>query len=80
VVISCDPKKAPNIKRIALKWGLRAERLGHAIPEKLIVKVDGRTAVAASVSELKQVWDTALTRALHADAPEHLVPEVLQKS
>jgi hypothetical protein len=26
------------------------------------------------------VWDTALVKALHADAPEHLVPEVLQRS
>jgi hypothetical protein len=32
------------------------------------------------VSELRQVWDTALKQALHAEMPEHLVPEVLQKS
>jgi phosphoribosylformylglycinamidine synthase subunit PurL len=80
VVISCDPKKAESIKRIAVKWGLRAEQLGHTIPEKLVVRIDGKIAVAASVSELRQIWDRALTRALHAETPEHLVPEVLQKS
>jgi hypothetical protein len=32
------------------------------------------------VSDLRQVWDTALVKALHADTPEHLVPEILQKS
>ena len=80
VVISCDPKKAENIKRTAIEWGLRAERIGRTIPEKLVIKVDGTTAVSASVSELRQVWDTALVRALHAETPEHLVPETLQKS
>jgi phosphoribosylformylglycinamidine synthase subunit PurL len=80
IVVTCDPEKAASIKQIAVKWGLRADRLGHTIPEKLVVRIDGKTAVAASVLELTQVWDTALTGALHAEAPEHLVPEILQKS
>jgi phosphoribosylformylglycinamidine synthase len=79
-VVTCDPTKAENIKRIAVKWGLRADRLGHTIPEKLVVRIDGKTAVSASVSELSKIWDTALTGALHAATPEHLVPETLQKS
>jgi phosphoribosylformylglycinamidine synthase subunit PurL len=79
-VVTCDPKKAENIKRVAVKWGLRAERLGHTIPEKLVVRIDGTTALEAPVSELRQVWDTALARALHVDTPEHVVPETLQKS
>jgi phosphoribosylformylglycinamidine synthase subunit PurL len=80
VIISCDRKKAESIKRTAVEWGLRAERIGRTIPEKLVIKIDGTTAVSAPVSELRQVWDTALQRALHAETPEHLVPEVLQKS
>jgi phosphoribosylformylglycinamidine synthase subunit PurL len=80
VVISCDLKKAENIKRTAVKWNLRADRIGRTIPEKLVVKIGGISAVSASVSELKQVWESALTRALHAETPEHLVPETLQKS
>jgi hypothetical protein len=32
------------------------------------------------VSELKQVWETALPNSLHLETPEHLVGEVLQKS
>jgi len=80
VVISCDPKKAEIIKQVALKWGVRADRLGQTIPEKLVIRIDGKVAVSAPVSELKQVWDTALTQALHTQTPEHLVPEVLQKS
>jgi phosphoribosylformylglycinamidine synthase subunit PurL len=80
VLISCDPKKAEDIKRIALQWGLKAEQIGHTIPEKLEIRIDGNRAVSAQVSELRQVWDTALLRALHADTREHLVPETLQKS
>jgi phosphoribosylformylglycinamidine synthase len=80
VLISCDPKKTEDIKQIAVRWGVRADRIGRTVPEKLMIRIDGRQAVAASVSELRQAWDTALTKALHAEAPEHLVPEVLQKS
>jgi phosphoribosylformylglycinamidine synthase len=80
VVISCDPKNASIIQQTAVKWGVRADRIGRTIPEKLVVSIDGRQAVSAKVSDLRKVWDTALLKALHVDAPEHLVPEVLQKS
>jgi phosphoribosylformylglycinamidine synthase len=80
VLISCDRKKAENIKQIAVRWGVRADRIGRTVPEKLVIRIDGTQAVAANVSELRQVWDTALTKALHTETPEHLVPEVLQKS
>jgi phosphoribosylformylglycinamidine synthase len=80
VMISCDPKKASIIQQTAVKWGVRADRIGRTIPEKLVISIDGRQAVSAKVSDLRKVWDTALLKALHVDAPEHLVPEVLQKS
>jgi phosphoribosylformylglycinamidine synthase II len=80
VVISCDPKKAEIIQQIAVRWGVRADRIGRTIPEKLVISIDGRQAVSAKVSDLRQIWDTALVKALHVDTPEHLVPEVLQKS
>jgi phosphoribosylformylglycinamidine synthase len=80
VVITCDRKKAENIKQIALQWRVSAERIGRTIPEKLVIQVDEKVSVSALLSELRQVWDTALTRALHAETPEHLVPETLQKS
>jgi phosphoribosylformylglycinamidine synthase len=80
VLISCDQKYTEDIKRTALQWGLRAEGIGRTVPEKLEVRIDGNTAVAASVSELRQLWETALVRALHTETREHLVPETLQKS
>jgi hypothetical protein len=45
----------------------------------LVIRIDGRMAVSASVSELREVWDTALDRALHLETPEHVVPETLEK-
>jgi phosphoribosylformylglycinamidine (FGAM) synthase-like enzyme len=80
VVITCDSKKAGDIQEVGIKWGVRAERIGQTVPEKLNISIDGRQVVAASVSELRSTWESALSRALHAEAPEHLVPEILQKS
>jgi phosphoribosylformylglycinamidine (FGAM) synthase-like enzyme len=80
VLISCDQKKAEIIQQIAVRWGIQADRIGRTVPEKLEIRIDGKTAVSAKVSDLRQVWDTALTKALHTESPEHLVPEVLQKS
>jgi phosphoribosylformylglycinamidine synthase len=80
VVISCDQKKAEIIKQLTLKWGVRAVQIGHTVPEKLEIRIDGKLAVSEKVSELKNDWDTALTKALHTESAEHLVPEILQKS
>jgi phosphoribosylformylglycinamidine synthase subunit PurL len=80
VLISCDSKKTGNIQQIAVKWGVRADRAGRTVPEKLMIRIDGTQAVSANVSDLRQVWDTALARALHTETPEHLVPEVLARS
>ena len=64
VLISCDPKKSGNIQQIAIKWGVWADRAGRTVPEKLTIRIDGRQAVSANVSDLRQVWDTALAKAL----------------
>ncbi|HLJ28622.1 MAG TPA: phosphoribosylformylglycinamidine synthase subunit PurL [Candidatus Angelobacter sp.] len=79
-VITCDYKKAENIQGIAVKWGIKAERIGRTVPENLVIGIDGHRAVSAPVSELKQAWDDALRHALHAEVSEHLVPEILQRS
>jgi phosphoribosylformylglycinamidine synthase len=78
-LVTCDLEKAQSIKQTAVKWGLEAERLGQTIPAMLVIRIDGRMAVSASVSELREVWDTALDRALHLETPEHVVPETLEK-
>jgi phosphoribosylformylglycinamidine synthase len=80
VVISCDPAKTPDIKKIAGNHAITAEILGQTRKDKLEIRRAGKNLLNASVSELKKVWSDALKIALHSETPEHLVPEVLQKS
>jgi phosphoribosylformylglycinamidine synthase len=80
IVISCDPKNVERIKQVAIQYALSAEHIGNTAPEKLEIQVDGKVAVAANVSELREAWSTALERALHAETEEQLVPDVLQRS
>src|SRR5437660_5842265 len=80
VVISCDPRHTRRIKEIAVQYGLAAGLIGHTAPENLEIRLNGKIAVGAAVSELKSAWEGALPRMLHVQTREHLVPEVLQKS
>jgi phosphoribosylformylglycinamidine synthase len=80
VVISCDANKTQTIQQMAVKSGLSAEKLGVTSGRELQIDVDGRAAIEAMVIELRDAWAGALERALHVDAPEHLVPVTLQKS
>jgi phosphoribosylformylglycinamidine synthase len=80
IVISCDEKNVPAIQKGALEYGVAADLLGHTANEQLTVSVNGQPVVTAKVSELKDAWEHALERALHAGTEEDLVPNVLQKS
>ncbi|HTV64239.1 MAG TPA: AIR synthase-related protein, partial [Bryocella sp.] len=80
ILISCDPQNVGRIKEIAAKFTVSAQQIGSTISGKLEISVDGKVAVAASVSELKAGWETALQRALHVETEERLVPATLQKS
>jgi phosphoribosylformylglycinamidine synthase len=80
VLISCDPQNLEGIKQIAVQCGLSVEPIGNTGPDQLEIQVDGKTAVKASISELKDAWACALERALHVETEERLVPSTLQKS
>src|SRR5271166_2853596 len=80
IVISCDPQNVGRIQQVAANYSLSAQPIGSTISGKLEISLDGKTAVAAEVSELKEAWASALQRALHVETEERLVPETLQKS
>jgi phosphoribosylformylglycinamidine synthase len=80
ILISCDPQNVGRIKEIAVKYGLSAEAIGETVPDKLEIRVAGEIAAAASVSELREAWGSALEKALHVETEERLVPETLQRS
>jgi phosphoribosylformylglycinamidine synthase len=67
VVISCDPVQLSGIKQIAAKHGLLFDVLGETVPEQLEMNLDGRLVVSASVSELRDAYESALERALRTE-------------
>ena len=80
VVISCTESSIPAIQQVAVKYGLQAQPIGKTAPDKLEIRVDGKTVISAPVASLRKSWEQALKKALHVETPEHLVPEILQKS
>ncbi len=46
-----------RIKEIAVKYALSAEHIGNTVPDNLEIRVDGKLAVTAAVSELSEAWD-----------------------
>jgi len=67
VVVSCDPANVERIKQEAGKNGIFADLLGETVPEKIEIKLDGRTVVSAQISELNDEYEGALERALASE-------------
>jgi phosphoribosylformylglycinamidine synthase II len=67
VVISCDPANLAGIKEIAMRHGLFVDVLGETIPGEVEIRLDGRVVVEASVAELRDVYESALERALRTE-------------
>jgi phosphoribosylformylglycinamidine synthase subunit PurL len=67
VVVSCDPMHLSRIKQVAAKYHLSAEAIGETVPETVEIKLDGRVVVSAKVSELRDVYENALEKALRTE-------------
>jgi len=67
VLLTCDPAKLPGIQQIAGKYGLAVDVLGETVPEQVEIKLDGRVVVSASVGELREVYESALEKALRTE-------------
>jgi phosphoribosylformylglycinamidine synthase subunit PurL len=67
VVLSCDQTKLSGIQQVAVKYGLSADVIGETVPEQVEFKLDGRVVVSAKVSELRDVYESALQNALRTD-------------
>jgi len=67
VVISCDRDNLARIQQVALKYGIVAELIGETAPERVEIKLDGRVVVSATVSELRNVYEGALEKALRTE-------------
>jgi phosphoribosylformylglycinamidine synthase subunit PurL len=67
IVISCDQVNLPRIKQVARKYGLSADMLGETVAGTIEIKVDGRGVISAQVSELRDLYEGALERALQSE-------------
>ena len=52
---------------MALKYGIAAELIGETAPERIEIKLDGRVVVSAAISELREVYEGALEKALRTE-------------
>jgi phosphoribosylformylglycinamidine synthase II len=68
VVLACDPGQLAGIKQVAGKRGLSVDVLGETGGAAVEIKVDGRVAISAPVSELSEAYESALERALRTEA------------
>jgi phosphoribosylformylglycinamidine synthase II len=80
ILLSCDRNHLGRIQEIGLQYGLNVEVVGATVPETFEILVDGKPVVRAKVSELKDAWERALERTLHAETAEELVPSILDRS
>jgi len=68
VVISCDPGHLARIQQLAGKYGVSAEPIGETVANEIEIRLDGSAAVSAAIGELRDVYESALQKALKADA------------
>src|SRR6201993_3560869 len=67
VVMSCDPAQMAGIKQVAAKNRLAVDVLGETVPDQIEMKLDGRVVVSASVTELREVYESGLESALRTE-------------
>jgi phosphoribosylformylglycinamidine (FGAM) synthase-like enzyme len=67
VILACDPAQLAGIKQVATKHGLSVATLGETVGNRVEIKLDGRMVISASVSELSEVYESALEKALRTE-------------
>jgi len=67
IVISCDQSRLPEIKELAVKYGLSSQLIGETLDGVFEIRLDGQVVVSATVSQLRQVYEDALEKTLKTD-------------
>src|SRR5712671_2171965 len=67
VVLSCDPANLARIKQVAGEYGLFADVLGETGGDRVEIALDGTSVISATVSELREAYESALEKALRAE-------------
>jgi phosphoribosylformylglycinamidine synthase len=67
VVLACDPKHVLGIKELAVQYGLSIDELGETVPGNFEIRLDGQVVVSAPVADLRDVYESALEKALRTE-------------
>jgi phosphoribosylformylglycinamidine synthase len=67
IVVSCDPSQVARIKQTSARHGVAADVIGETISERLEIALDGKTVISGSISDLNDLYETALQSALKTD-------------
>jgi phosphoribosylformylglycinamidine synthase subunit PurL len=67
ILISCDPANVARIKEVAEKTGIAADVLGETIPTRLEISLNGSVAISVPITELNQIYESALESNLRTD-------------
>jgi phosphoribosylformylglycinamidine synthase subunit PurL len=67
VVVSCDRDNLSRIQQVAIKYRLAADTIGETVPGQMEVTLEGRVVISAPISELRDVYEGALEKALQTE-------------
>ncbi len=67
IIVSCDPQHLGRIKSIAGRHGLFADQVGQTVAELAEIRLDGKIAISAKVSELRNAYEGVIERILKSD-------------
>jgi phosphoribosylformylglycinamidine synthase II len=67
IVISCDHSNLSGIQQIGVKYGLSSDVIGETVPKQMEIELDGRVVVSAGVTELRDIYENALEKALRTE-------------
>ena len=67
ILVSCDPSRVTRIKQVCGKHGIAVETIGETILDRVEISLDGRSVISAAISDLNELYESALQSALKTD-------------
>jgi phosphoribosylformylglycinamidine synthase len=65
-VVSVSPAQLARLRKVAAQYGVRAQEIGTVTRGDFRIQLNGRRTTRAPVSLLREIWVTALERALQS--------------
>ncbi len=69
VIVTANSGVVPEIEKLAAEYKFLSARIGTTGGSRLEIKVDGEPFISAPLTELREIWATALEANLHDEVP-----------